>query len=157
MARRADQAVSDRLEADVSAGWRLRFDGCTDGDLAAPYDDAHDARSADQPAIGASIEDAIEQPVLEVLDLPAPIAQTRHSDEHVVAQSQHRPGRQREQVNASGRDVLAQGTRRHGEPGRSEVVEQLTLQQVDLPQVGLSRIRGDAAACRTVAPKCASP
>ena len=53
--------MSDRLEADVRAGWRLRFDGCTDGDLAAPHHDAHDARSTDQPAIGVSIEDAIER------------------------------------------------------------------------------------------------
>ena len=43
------------------------------------------------------------------------------------------------------------------EAGGVELVVQLGVDQVDLAQVGLGRVAGDAERCFTVSPACASP
>jgi hypothetical protein len=50
------------------------------------------------------------------------------------------------EIDAPHGDVLSQLPRRHGKPSPVELVVQLSRDQVQLPQIGLTRVAGDARA-----------
>ena len=85
-------------------------------------------------------------PGCDPIQLSARIAQARHLDHRRVAQAQPGAGRQPQQVDAAGGDVLAHLPGHHREPGGPELLVQLGVDQVHLAQVGLVRVAGDARA-----------
>ena len=82
-------------------------------------------------------QDLPEEARLEVLDLTARVTKPGDGEQHVVADSHRRAGREAEQVDTSGRHVLAKLSGLNRVPGAGELVEQLSMQQVHLAQVGL--------------------
>jgi hypothetical protein len=57
----------------------------------------------------------LQQPLLEAVDLAAGVAQTGDLDHRLGAEPQLGAGRQAQQVDAAGGDVLAQVAGHHGE------------------------------------------
>ena len=80
----------------------------------------------------------------ERLLLGAPGRLAERLDDRLVAQSQSRAGRQPEQVDAARGHVLAHLAGRHLEPALAQLVMELGMNEVDLPQIGLRRIRAHA-------------
>jgi hypothetical protein len=60
------------------------------------------------------------------------------------------------EIDALHGDVLSQLPRRHGKPSPVELVVQLSRDQVQLPQIGLTRVAGTCERCCTVTAMCAS-
>lgn len=87
-----------------------------------------------------------QQPVGELVDLVTRIAQPGDRHQGVGTQPQHGAGRQTQQIDAVGREVLAQVTRTHLVAYCSDLIEELAADQMHLAQVGLVRIVGDARA-----------
>ena len=69
------------------------------------------------------------------VELRARVAQAGELDDGVLAEVEPGADGQGEQVDAAGRDVLAEVAGCHREPATSELVEQLGLHEVDLPEV----------------------
>ena len=84
--------MRDRRELD-----RDRVAG---GDVAAALDDRHDARAADQVAVGVAVEDRLLESGREGVELFAGIAEAGQLQHRarLVAQVEQRSERQREQV-----------------------------------------------------------
>ena len=106
----------------------------------------HDARLAHQPASAVARQHRIHQPRLKPVDLHAGIAQPGHLDNGRRADMQPRPLRQAQQIDAARGDVLAQVRRRHPKAALSQLIEQLCLHQVHLPQVRHCRVARHARA-----------
>src|ERR1700761_1458266 len=77
----------------------------------------------------------LEQPGLEILDLVAGIAQAGEFDDRLRTEPKTRAGRQAEQVDVSCRNVLAQLAGANAVALLCDLVEQLCLDQMNLPQV----------------------
>jgi hypothetical protein len=119
----------------VRAVGELDVDHVGRADEAAHEHDPHDAGLADEVAVRVTVEDGTHEAVLVAVDLRARVAQAGQLDDGVVAEVEPGADGQAEQVDAAGRDVLAEVARCHGEPATRELVEQLGLHEVDLPEV----------------------
>lgn len=125
--------------------WRL---GERDGDVvvganrAAGHDDGHDAGLSDQFAGVVAVEHRRHQAGLQPVELQARVAQAGDLHHGFGPEVKAGAGRKSEEVDATGGDVLAHVASGHPEPGRSQLVEQLGVDEVDLAQVGGSRISG---------------
>jgi hypothetical protein len=107
--------------------------------LSSGHDGAHDARLADEPAVVVTLERRRHQARLNPVELSAGVSQAGHLDDRRRAEVEARAGRQREQLDAARGDVLPQHARPDREAGGRELVVELRMDQVDLPQV---RLRG---------------
>ena len=87
--------------------WQFDENRIAGPDLAASQDEGHDASLADERTVFISREHCGQQPWLEVVQLEAGGPQTGHFDDCRLSQSQARPGRESEQINAARDDVLA--------------------------------------------------
>src|SRR5918997_4276520 len=108
--------------------------------LAARDHDAHDAGFPHEVALFVAIEDGRHEAVLEAVELPAGVAQARHPDERLLAEAERGPGRQAEQVDAAGGYVLAHLPGPDVEARRPQLVVELRVYQVDLPEVRSRRV-----------------
>jgi hypothetical protein len=113
---------------------------------AAHLDDAHDPGLVhDVPGL-VPADDLLQQAVLEVVDLQAGIAQAGDLHDRLVAEVQKSPGRQGEQVDAPGGDVLAEFARPDGEALVADFGEELLVNEVHLTQVRLGGVLRDPEA-----------
>ena len=78
------------------------------------------------------------------LDLDARVAQALDPHDSVGAEVEQGACRQREEVDAAGGDVLAEVTRGYAVPVPGQVVEELRVEQVHLPEVRLVRVAQNA-------------
>ena len=129
-------------------GWsgKLGLDHVAGPDGSAGSDDGHDSGLADEFSI----------PSLEY-SCQAGIAQTRHIEDDLGANSQPRALGQSEQVDAMCGDVFAKFRRTDAKAFRLQFVEQLGMDQMDLAQVRLSGIDPDARPVFDLTSWCASP
>jgi hypothetical protein len=81
-----------------------------------------------------------------MVELDAGIAQAGDFDNSTGAKIQSRAGRQRQQVDAFGGDVLTEVGRLYRKAPGAQFIEQFDMQQMHLAQIGLRRILADARA-----------
>ena len=166
-ARRLDPTASRRVRG-TSGGTPARApvrgggagsttDRVAGSHLAAASYDGHHPGLAHQPAVGVAAHHLPQQPGLEAVDLHARVAQPGDHDLGGVAEQQHGAGRQREQVDAAGRDVLAEVAGEHPGPSSCTSLEQLGVDQVHLAQVGLVGVAAHPGAVLHRPPRWASP
>ena len=129
--------------------WRGRQfddDGVAGRDRAVAQDDGHDARLADQVALGVAVEHGREQAGAKGLDLGAGVAEAGHGDDGLGPEVQPRVARQTQECEAARGDVLAEVAGCEAEAGGEQFVVQFHGEKVHLPQVRLRGIDGDARA-----------
>lgn len=122
---------------------------CHGNDISRSYhapcpDDPHDASLADQTTLFITVQHCRQKPVPKVIDLATRIAQTGHLDDSFVAQMQQRAARQRQQIKPPRGQILADFSRRDDESLSGKFGEEFAVKEVDLPQVGLRWVDGDA-------------
>jgi hypothetical protein len=124
----------------------MRWRGQLDHDrVARPYDatgqdDSHDAGLSYYRTVFVASEHRSHQARLKVVELGARVAKAGHLDDGIAAQVQPRTRRKAQQVDPAGSHVLPQVPGGDHETGRSQLVMQLGMDQVDLAQVRLDRI-----------------
>src|SRR5690348_7851298 len=116
---------SHRVELPVGRRRQLDPDRVAFADLAALQHDPHDPGLADQVAIRIARQGRRHQPGLQLVELAARVAQAGHLNDRILAQMEPRPGRQPEQIDSLGRDVLAHLPGGDRKPGTAQFVEQL--------------------------------
>ncbi len=126
--------------------WKIDPDGVTRPDVASGNHNRHHACLAYDAAMPIAAGDGTEQPRLKSLDLDAGIPEPGHLDDRALAESKPSAFRKRKQIDAARGDVLAQVPGMHSESLGRELVEQLSVNEVNLPQVGLQGITRDARA-----------
>src|SRR6476659_6867865 len=127
-------------------GWQFHIDRVAGAHLSARDDDAHYARLAPGRATAVATHDLMQQARPKAIDLETGIAQSCYLDDRRRPQPQSRSGRKLEQRDTARRDVLPQLTRTHREAGRGELVVQLGVNEVHLPEIRLRRIARQARA-----------
>jgi hypothetical protein len=100
----------------VRAVGELDVDHVGRADEAAHEHDPHDAGLADEVAVRVTVEDGTHEAVLVAVDLRARVAQAGQLDDGVVAEVEPGADGQAEQVDAAGRDVLAEVAGRQVNP-----------------------------------------
>ncbi len=152
------EAGSDSVELEMRLGRQLDPYAVMRADRSTGDDDAHDPSLADQAPLLVAVQDSLHQAGLEVFKLIAGVAEAGHLDDGVGAEVQPRAARQAEEVEATGGDVLTQLPRCDVEASISQLVVELSMNEMDLPQVRPGRV-GSARTrerCCTVTPACAS-
>lgn len=122
------------------------FNGISRPDEPGGHDHAHDAGLADQLTPRCSVEHGMEKARLEVLDLCTGVSETSDTHHRLRTYTKDRTFAQRQQRKPRRRDVLAQLAGRHAQALRGQFVQQLLVQQVNLPEVRLSGVFGYARA-----------
>ena len=120
-------------------GWQLYGYGVTGTYHPANKHYRHHPTGPNDPAVVA-VSKQLHQPVLELVDLDAGIAQACQLDGRLRANPQHGPGGKGEQVDACGGDVLSELTGSNVVALLSEWCEQFLMDQVYLPEVRLRRV-----------------
>ena len=95
-------------------------------------DNAHDTRLAHKVSIGIAIEHRCHQPGLDLFELEAWITQAGNLDNGMVADMQQCARREAEQVYTFRGDILAHLPCRDLVAGRTELIVQFGMNQVDL-------------------------
>ena len=132
------------MSADVLPRRELDSDGVARADDPSSDDDGHDATlSFDRTVLGPA-EHLAQQPRFEAVDLFARVPQSGDPHACIIAEVQQRVRRQAKQIDSASRHILAQLSRRDREPRARDLVEQLRVHQVHLPQIRLRRVAGDA-------------
>jgi hypothetical protein len=128
----------------VGLGRQLNCDGIigTDGSVSGNH--GHDTSLANQVARRIVIQDGRHQPWLKSVELNARISQSRELDDGGATDAQSSSAREREQRNSSSRNILPEVAGPDGEPAFGELGEELGVNQVHLPKIGLGRIARDA-------------
>lgn len=129
-----------RLGRQLDAYAVMRADDST-GD-----DDAHDPSLADQAPVLVAVKDRLHQPRLKDVQLITGIAQSGHLNDRVGTEVQPGAAGQAEEVQAAGGDVLAHLPRCDIEAAISQLVVELGMNEVDLPQVRLCRVGPNSGA-----------
>lgn len=136
--------------------WQCHDDGVTVAYGPTLDHDSHDPRSSDDRALLISADHGGKQSRLELVDLFAGVPKAGDGEERLVANAEGRTDGQREHVKPNGGDVLAEVACGHVEACRGELIEQFGVDQVNLAQVRLGGIGGnagsvlDGAACVSV-------
>jgi hypothetical protein len=130
-------AQSDPVERLVRTVRQFHGDDIAGSGAAAGNDHAHDPGLAHEGTIRGTVQNGLQQARHELIDLGTRVAQTGHLHHSVRSEPKLRTPGQGEQVDASGRNILAQLTRSDLEALLPQLVEQLRLDQVDLAKVGL--------------------
>ena len=115
-------------------------DRVTCPDDAARDDHAHHAGAPYDGAVGGAAGHVAQQALVVRLDLDARVAQALDPDHGLGAEVEQGAGRQPEKVDAAGGDVLAEVAWGDVVPVPGEIVEELRVEQVDLPEVRLVRV-----------------
>jgi hypothetical protein len=133
--------------------WRgaLDLDDVTLADCAARSRDRHDPGLSDELSIGSPADHRREQPTLKSLDLDTRISQAGHL-EHRLSDPQDRTLRQGQQIDAAGRNVLAEITGLHPETPQLQFIEELGMNQVHLTQIRLGGIDSNPRPVLYIAP-----
>jgi len=129
-----------RLGRQLDAYTVMRADGST-GDY-----DTHDPSLAEQLPVFVSVKNRRQQPELEVVQLTTGISQPGHFDDRVGTDMQPGTARQLEEVETPGGDVLSHLARSDVEAAIAQLVVKFGMNEVDLPQVRLSRVGPDPGA-----------
>jgi len=111
---------------------------------------------AHKGTVGVAVEDGSHQPLLKFVELDARIAQPGDLNDRLTSDVPPGAGWQRQQIDAAGRDVLAEVTRHDRVTACLQFLEQLGMDQMDLTQVRWVGSRATPDRCFTVAPQCAS-
>src|ERR1700732_5138951 len=93
-------------------------------DISAGQDHAHDSGFADQIAVLVAPQGRGHQPRLNPVQLRAWVAQPGYLDDRGAAETQPRAGRQPQQTDAAGGDVLTHLSSRYGEARLPQLVVQ---------------------------------
>ena len=101
---------------------------------------AHHPGAPYDGTVGRAAGHVTQQALVVRLDLDTRIAQALDPDHGRGAEVEQGAGRQPEEVDASGGHVLAEVTRGDLVPVPGEVVEELSVYQVDLPEVRLAGV-----------------
>ncbi len=123
-----------------------------DADLVAPRKlapgrrDRHDAAPSDRFARFVLEDEALHQTRTDSVQLTAGIPEAGQLEDDLRPEREARAGRQRVEIEIPGQHVLAETAREDVEALGRELVEELAGDQVDLPQVRLGGIPGDAGA-----------
>jgi len=125
-------------------GRQLDLDGIAGPHFSARDDNTHDARFAPDCATLVSADDVAEQAGAETVDLHTRISQAGDLDNCRRTQPESRADGQLEQRDSSRRDILAEIAGSHFEPSRAELVVQLSVDEMDLAEVGLRGIARNA-------------
>lgn len=131
---------SDGFERVVRRWRQLDRDAIAGAHISPRDDDGHHPRLADQTPLGVAVHCRLHQPVGEPVELHARVAQPGDLDDGVGSEPQAGAARHTEQVDTSGGDVLPHVSRPDLEPDAAELVVELGMNEVDLPEVGPGRI-----------------
>ena len=122
-------------------GWESHYDAIAGTHLAPDHHHAHDPALADERTVRRTVQNRPQQSRTEILDLTAGIAEARHFHDRLIAQAQPSPSRQAEQIDALRGHILAKMAGRDAaEAVARQFVEQLGMDEMDLPQIGLRGI-----------------
>ncbi len=113
-------------------------------DGSAEQDDRYDSRLSDQSAGCVPVQSRRHQVGLETIELDAGISQPGYLYLRGIADAQNAGGREAEQIDTSGQDVLADLPGAYDEALCLEFVQEFCVQYMDLPEVRLGWIAGDA-------------
>jgi hypothetical protein len=130
----------------MGSRWKLNVNRISRLNVTTLENDAHHASFADQVSLFVVIENRLHHAFLETVDLDAGIAQTRDLNHGRIPEAQSRPCRQREQINSTRCDVLAYLSGRNGKSSRLQFIMELSLDEMNLTQVGLAWIFRNARA-----------
>lgn len=136
--------TSDPLKGAVRLSGKMDAHCVTWPNLPTCDDDTHDARLADQTPIWSAMHESCHEPWLELIELFARIAQAREPEDDLFADLQLSAFRQSQEIDALGGDVLAQLARLDLEALSPELGEELAVDEMNLAQIGLRRVSGDA-------------
>jgi hypothetical protein len=135
---------SDRPKGSVWPRRKEHPDLITRAHLTVGRDHRHHTCLADQLVVGISIEYGGQQARLPPVELPARVAQPGDLDDRRGAEPKPRTSRQCEQVDASCGDVLADIAGGYSKARTSQLVVQLSVDQVNLAKIRLIRIPGNS-------------
>jgi hypothetical protein len=125
-------------------GGKCDCDSIARANDAALDDDGHYASLAVERAIGRALEDGGHETGLKMIELDAGVTQAGDSYYCRLAQAKLRSCGELEKFNALGGDVLAEVAVGDCKPLRCELIEELAVQKVNLPQVRLGGVLRDA-------------
>lgn len=134
---------SDPFQGAVRTGGQFHFDRVAGEHHTAFPHDAHDSGLAHDVPRLVTADDLFQQPILEVVDLQAGIAEAGDFQDRGGADAQQCADRQSEQVDTARGDVLAEFAGRHLEPFFTDLGEELFMNEVDLAQIRLGGILRD--------------
>lgn len=109
-------------------------------------DDGHDSRPTDQLAVRSASERGRHEAVVDRVELSTGISKPGYPDLGLVTKSENGIDRQSEELDPPRGDVLTHRTRFDRHTVGRQLVVQLSVDQVDLSKVGLSRISKDPRA-----------
>lgn len=127
---------SGELDEDLIAG----------AHLASRDDDGHGAGLAYEVAVAVAAEDGLHEAGLYAVELVTGVAEAGDLDDGAGAQPEPDAGREGEQIEAASGDVLAHEAGGDGEAGGAQFVEKFGVDDVDLAEVWLGGVSGDAGA-----------
>src|SRR6266404_4424375 len=139
-------AWSHRQQWPMWHGRQLHAYGIAGPNVALGDHDAHDSSLANQIAVRIPVQRCGHQVYLEIVDLDAGIAQAGDFDNGACAKMQPRAGWQGQQIDAGCGDVLAKLAGLNGKAFGAQLVEQFSVNQMHLTQIGLRRVLADARA-----------
>lgn len=132
------------FERSRSTRWEGDLDRVSRTYDATGYYDTHHSNLTDYGAIRALVHHQAKKARLELVDLLAWVSKSREGDERVGAESKHRARWQAEQLQTARGDVLAEGAWGNDVTFGTELVVELGVDQMHLPEIGLSRIGCDS-------------
>ena len=130
---------------------QLYADAITRTHQAASDDDCHDARLAHKQSVRIAPQHRLHQTWRKAVDLGARVPQTRDFN-NGVAEAKARPDGQPEQIELPRGDVFPELAGGNRVSLGAELLEQLGMDQMNLPEVGLGWIASHARSVFTVSP-----
>ncbi len=124
--------------------WELDGDFIAWPDSAARDDDAHNPRLANQLSLRSATKHCCSKARLKLVELFTRIAQPGDFDYCGVTNVKLGSGRQSQKVNIARSDVLADLPWVNAKPLSAEFFEELLMNEMHLPEVGLRWVLGDA-------------
>ncbi len=134
------------VERDMGFRRALNQDPVSGPDPPAPEHDRHDAALPDQVPGSVPVEQGFHQPRLQAVELCAGIAQARYPDQGRVAELQLCAQRELQQGDSTGKHIFSHRAGGYAEAFPGQLLEQLFMDQMHLPQVGLIWVLSHARA-----------
>ena len=140
------EPLSNPLETAMRLGREHDSNRIARADLAAGQNDSHDSRLANKLSLAVAVEHGGQEAFLKTVDLNAGIAQARQFHDGGSTEMQLRANGKGEQVDAARGDVLAHLSGRDGIAFCGQFPEEFRVNEMNLAQVRLQGIGGDAGA-----------
>ena len=118
----------------------IDLDNAAGADLTPVQNNRHDAGFANDVSRDVTIQRRGHQAGHEAIELEAGISKACYLDESRRPETQARPGRQREKINAARSDVFPEISWRHRKALASKFLMKFGVDEMDLPQVGRCRV-----------------